>query len=460
MMCVYLILLPVQPRVPCRRSNRIPSLSQMALPNEQDEHESTDEGFVKVKKGRLDVHKDKGLNSVEDLRAAARSDLAKYNAKRRAKNKRELSEQEFEAKAAKRENNLADGLSSSVSGSDSEHADDGNEYDAAAELLTHSAHARLHVRISSSEAAVCWRCAVLPDLPHEEIDDESANEAFNNARTARSFRWAVLLGRGGHFAGAVYDVTGCLGDASVGEACVHKALHRYVVRAQAGGRQSSKDANKSIQSAGSSLRRHNEAALERDMKDTISSWYGFLYHTDVIFIQLADPDKKALFKDSDSPLSLSDKRVRRIPFPTRRPTYKETKRTVQKLLEVSFEQVEHVDTSRATEQVASAYFEGRSGKIHGNDAAPSTSQVHETIASPSKSKKARERERKRRNKELKKATTDEEHSVESSTDASAEKEKEAAAQIREEEQRKADKLRARTGRSGQHSKVPCFLSQA
>lgn len=40
---------------------------------------------------------------------------------------------------------------------------------------------------------------------------------------------------------------------------------RYVVRAKAGGRQSTKDggAGKTIKSAGSSIRRHNEAALEK-----------------------------------------------------------------------------------------------------------------------------------------------------------------------------------------------------
>ena len=43
------------------------------------------------------------------------------------------------------------------------------------------------------------------------------------------------------------------------------SMTRYVVRAKAGGRQSARDAagGRSIKSAGSSLRRYNEAALEK-----------------------------------------------------------------------------------------------------------------------------------------------------------------------------------------------------
>lgn len=57
-----------------------------------------------------------------------------------------------------------------------------------------------------------------------------------------------------------------------------------MIRAKAGGRQSTKDGagGKKIKSAGSSLRRHNEAALERDVRAPPSS----VFKLDCVF-QLA-----------------------------------------------------------------------------------------------------------------------------------------------------------------------------
>ena len=51
-------------------------------------------------------------------------------------------------------------------------------------------------------------------------------------------------------------------------------MDRYVIRAKAGQRQAAKDASggKTIKSAGSSLRRHNEAALQRDIEALLVSW--------------------------------------------------------------------------------------------------------------------------------------------------------------------------------------------
>jgi len=60
---------------------------------------------------------------------------------------------------------------------------------------------------------------------------------------------------GGHFAGVCFERDKVVN---------HKTIHRYTVRRKQGGSQSSKDnAGKKIKSAGASIRRYNEMALQQ-----------------------------------------------------------------------------------------------------------------------------------------------------------------------------------------------------
>ena len=118
-----------------------------------------------------------------------------------------------------------------------------------------------------------WRCAL-----YSEREDASAIDAGSALRAlvdARERPWVVVLARGGAFAASVFDVRKLegSGDAPKAAAVEHATASRYVVRAKAGGRQVSKDAGgKNIKSAGSSMRRQNEAALEADMRTTFENW--------------------------------------------------------------------------------------------------------------------------------------------------------------------------------------------
>ena len=141
-------------------------------------------------------------------------------------------------------------------------------------------------------------------------------------------------------------------------------------RAKAGGRQSAKDATgKSIKSAGSALRRHNEvstfythvicmpcvtphsrklcghcitscmwsyaqAALERDIQDTLQAWKERLQGALLIFVHAPSSNAAAIFGGEHPVLNRADVRVRSVPFTTRRPTFAETKRVVSVLLSV------------------------------------------------------------------------------------------------------------------------------
>lgn len=129
--------------------------------------------------------------------------------------------------------------------------------------------------------------------------------------------WAVLMLGGGHFAGAIFDKSGL--------PIVHKTFHCYTVRAKQGGGQSAAD-NKSShhKSAGASLRRYNEASLSQHVSDIMDAWKSDLEKCTRIFFRAVGSNKKVLF--ARDIFNKNDSRLRSIPFPTRRATFKEVKR--------------------------------------------------------------------------------------------------------------------------------------
>lgn len=144
----------------------------------------------------------------------------------------------------------------------------------------------------------------------------------------------VLLARGGHFAGCVFDGT---------KAVAHKTFHRYVIRAKAGKKQSSKDASgKMAHSAGASIRRYNELALKKEIQDLFLAWKPYFADSSCIFIH-APSNNRQLFFDGDQPYFVCQLNViRNIPLTVRRPTYKEARRIYGLLTQVSFEVNEEV----------------------------------------------------------------------------------------------------------------------
>lgn len=126
---------------------------------------------------------------------------------------------------------------------------------------------------SDGVARGVWRALLFA----EDADDarEDAHEAFRALVRDKHKPWVVILARGGHFAASAFDARAIdgEGDAPKAAAMRHATARRYVVRAKAGGRQVSKDGGgKNIKSAGSSMRRANEAALEEDMRKTFREW--------------------------------------------------------------------------------------------------------------------------------------------------------------------------------------------
>ena len=292
-----------------------------------------------------------GIGSFVDIldqREHFKTDWHRYNVKLRVLNKPSVSEEEFTAMVERDENDVA-----SISGSDSDEESDEGDIEGVHETSFRAILAPYHVlRVQSSDddeqVVGVWKCLV---------DGESASDVFHKVvgMKDKSHRWAVVMFQGGHFAACVYEIqcpsvsvlknqgrpTHEVAELSIKE-IQHKSFHRYVVRAKAGGKQSDKDATgKFAKSAGSRLRRYNEAALQKQIVETMKEWSGVLSECSHIFVSCPGSNRLVLFSGDAPPLDKTDERIRKIPFMTRRPTISETRRVVRTLLTLySFQNVE------------------------------------------------------------------------------------------------------------------------
>ncbi|KAF0891471.1 hypothetical protein E2562_009885 [Oryza meyeriana var. granulata] len=207
---------------------------------------------------------------------------------------------------------------------------------------------KLYFRCHSGDTVSIWRCVLLKE--HEEPffnsksgqmdshgstsfvqEDEMLNRVNNltsEPRDASRLR-IILLTSGGHFAGCVFDGNSVI---------AHKTFHRYVVRAKAGKRQSGKDATgKVAHSAGSSLRRYNEAALKKEIQELIASWKSYFDLCDCVFIYAPSKNRQMLFDGDKTQSVLQGCDIRPIPLTVHRPTLKEAKRVYTNLTQLCYE---------------------------------------------------------------------------------------------------------------------------
>ncbi|PIK54085.1 putative ankyrin repeat and zinc finger domain-containing protein 1-like [Apostichopus japonicus] len=116
-------------------------------------------------------------------------------------------------------------------------------------------------------------------------------------------QWAILMTAGGHFAAAIFNG-----------------------------------------SAGAALRRYNEAQLQENVGSLLRSWKEELDKCSCIFIRAPSYNRSVIFSGKKAFLQSHDKRIRTIPFPTRRPTLKEVQRVWNVL-----SSVEYFDDAEAAE---------------------------------------------------------------------------------------------------------------
>ncbi|KAL1511555.1 hypothetical protein AB1Y20_006349 [Prymnesium parvum] len=280
------------------------------------------------------------FDSAEALRRHYHTDWYRYNLRRAARGLPPLAEAEVEALLEAEQH---DGEELSASGSDASDAEAAEAAEAAevGEEGGEGGVVRGDGRVALADGAgavfLVWRPVLLPaGAPLAALP--AALRAFCGRPAPL---WVVVLCRGGHFAAAACELRGGGGKKRAEEAVAvraHRCFHRYVTRRKAGGRQSVADGAKSIKSAGSSIRRHNEVMLAKEARELLGSWLPtHLRQATHIWVSAPGPANAAvLFAGADAPLQKTDPRVRSVPFMTARPTLGEATRVAVRLSRVEY----------------------------------------------------------------------------------------------------------------------------
>ncbi|KAK3277217.1 hypothetical protein CYMTET_14762 [Cymbomonas tetramitiformis] len=283
------------------------------------------------------------FDGSDEQRVHFKSDWHRLNVRRKLSRRPPISESAFEA-------SLEEGDEvSSISGSDED--DDVEQPTGSGKQSVRGNEQLKGPRVGFSDADgvhfSLWKCVSGPD-------PSSGLQSLTQAKGI----WVILLANGGHFAGAVFDWKASQRKAGMPPIVLaHRTFHRYVIRAKAGGRQSTKDGTgKTIKSAGSMLRRHNEAALEREIRELLENWREHLAKADLLFIHAKGVNGVPIFTGDKAAVRKEDPRVQGIPFATRRPTHSETQRVAQTLATVFYSQpsAEEAVEGKAAEPEAAA----------------------------------------------------------------------------------------------------------
>lgn len=186
-----------------------------------------------------------------------------------------------------------------------------------------------------------------PVQPKQKLEDEEGGgvplprSLIPDTSAVGPHYFLCMIG-GGHFAAMIVALTpkktrkGTIDDRTA-TVIATKTFHRYTTRRKQGGSQSANDSSKgAAHSAGSSLRRYNEAALVQDVRNLLHEWKGLIDSSELIFIRATGTtNRRTLFGPYDNQVMTSnDARIRSFPFNTRRPTQGELMRAFVELTRV------------------------------------------------------------------------------------------------------------------------------
>ena len=192
-----------------------------------------------------------------------------------------------------------------------------------------------------------------PPKPAQEL--EGGGVAIPKAASKTPHYFLCMIG-GGHFAAMIISLvpkkskthTGM--DERSASVLAHKTFHRYTTRRKQGGSQAANDSSKgAAHSAGSSLRRYNEAALTSEVRQLLSDWKAMIDTSELLFIRATgSTNRRTLFGPYDGQvLTHNDPRNRGFPFSTRRATQAELTRSFVELTRVKFSEVDEVALAAA-----------------------------------------------------------------------------------------------------------------
>ncbi|WEW56437.1 hypothetical protein PRK78_001880 [Emydomyces testavorans] len=162
---------------------------------------------------------------------------------------------------------------------------------------------------------------------------------------------------GGHFAAMIVSLVSEIKAGGIEERqpviIAHKTFHRYTTRRKQGGSQSANDAAKgAAHSAGASLRRYNEAALEKEIRVLLKDWKSMIDASEFLFVRATgSTNRRILFGPYDGQvLKQSDPRVRGFPFSTRRATQAELLRAFIELTRVKISNIDEASLAKEQEK--------------------------------------------------------------------------------------------------------------
>lgn len=325
--------------------------------------------------------------NVQEQRDHVRSDHHRYNLKSQLRGNRTLTEAEF--------NKAIGEIDESISGSESSESDEDEEDGTHASDATLAALLRKQAKISqevedeepspkvkgAGKHPLFWftspllppntslgiyraifteaeqdepdhlaesvrRKQLFPVYPQRPNTQASGHEVIPGAASPHVF--LCMIG-GGHFAAMVVSLApeiqkrpGGIEERQV-RVIAHKTFHRYTTRRKQGGAQSANDSAKgAAHSAGSSLRRYNEAALEKEIRELLAEWKDMINQAQLLFVRATgSTNRRILFGPYDGQvLRQNDPRLRGFPFSTRRATQGELMRCFKELTRVKVSQVD------------------------------------------------------------------------------------------------------------------------
>lgn len=319
---------------------------------------------------------------MADQRSHVRSDLHQYNSKQKLKGLKPVGEADFEK--------LIGDLAESISGSESSESDEDEQEDgnkpkdsALSALLKKQARiadpefdefsSKPRQRGAGKPPLLWFTSPLLPEnmslgvyraIFTEAEQEEEAHlvESLRRKQIAPAVppkvkaeggiplpgtdigpHYFLCMVGGGHFAAMIIALAPKKGKNHTGvdersaTVIAHKTFHRYTTRRKQGGSQSTSDAARgAAHSAGSSLRRYNEAALTNEVRELLTQWKSMIDTADLLFIRATgNTSRKTLFDKYDGQvLRNNDPRNRGFPFTTRRATQKELIRSFVELTRV------------------------------------------------------------------------------------------------------------------------------
>jgi Bacteroidetes VLRF1 release factor/Ankyrin repeats (many copies) len=166
------------------------------------------------------------------------------------------------------------------------------------------------------------------------------SEAMTQTAVTETPHYFLCMIGGGHFAAMILSLTPEIRKGPGGQeerhaiVKAHKTFHRYTTRRKQGGSQSANDnAKGNAHSAGSSIRRYNEMALEVDIRGVLSEWKEMIGTSELLFIRATGTtSRKTLYGPYQGQvLRANDPRIRGFPFSTRRATQAELMRSFTEL---------------------------------------------------------------------------------------------------------------------------------